>query len=315
MNTIKAPCCRNGWFHKWCLSEYAQNAGYFFKCPLCQNEDIFRSELPNRGIFIPDKDASWETEPNAYQELLERPHECAAEKCICSKGRTHHSESYKFIFCGTCGSSAIHEKCHKKQTAYNCADCNEFISLNNTTESEVFTNEDRSRRGSSSSSESTESIIRPRRSNTNLRMRLTSDSEDSESSENIYPAHRLRKRYSRISSSSESLQGLDVNESDYSSENICPRRLRNSNTRILSDSEGSELYENISTRKRRSKCYNATDFKNESGYSLRTKRKLHDIYESESESQPVKSRRTTMSSTSSEDSGYFRSRANRFAMK
>lgn len=53
--SILAPCCRSGWFHKWCIAKFALNAGYFFKCPLCNNRDVFRARLVHKGIFVPDR--------------------------------------------------------------------------------------------------------------------------------------------------------------------------------------------------------------------------------------------------------------------
>ena len=35
------------------------------------------------------RDAAWEQEPNAFQELLERYSRCDAEKCLCPQGREH----------------------------------------------------------------------------------------------------------------------------------------------------------------------------------------------------------------------------------
>lgn len=129
VNTIKTPCCNNGWFHKWCLSKYAINAGYFFKCPLCQNEEIFRDEIPYRGVFIPDKDAEWETEPNAFQELLHRPDICSAIDCFCAEGRSYNNNgAFRFKFCLTCGSSASHERCIKEsEKKYECIDCKAYV--------------------------------------------------------------------------------------------------------------------------------------------------------------------------------------------
>lgn len=133
VNTIKAPCCNNGWFHKWCLSEYATSAGYFFKCPLCQDEDIFRDKIPFRGVFIPDKDAEWETEPNAFQDLLQRPDICSSIECLCTKGRSYKNNGiYKLKFCVICGSSAVHKRCMKKgektKIKYQCIECQDFVS-------------------------------------------------------------------------------------------------------------------------------------------------------------------------------------------
>lgn len=55
VNMILTTCCRNGWFHKLCLQKFAKTAGYFFKCPLCNDTEIFRKKLPARGIFIPNQ--------------------------------------------------------------------------------------------------------------------------------------------------------------------------------------------------------------------------------------------------------------------
>jgi G2/M phase-specific E3 ubiquitin-protein ligase len=30
-------------------------AGYFFKCPLCNNKDKFEPEMKQFGVFIPEK--------------------------------------------------------------------------------------------------------------------------------------------------------------------------------------------------------------------------------------------------------------------
>lgn len=49
--------------------QLAQTSGYFFKCPLCNNSDVFREALVMKGVFIPDRDASWESEPDAFAEV------------------------------------------------------------------------------------------------------------------------------------------------------------------------------------------------------------------------------------------------------
>ena len=38
------------------------------------------------GIFIPEKDAAWETDDNAFESLLERHGTCDAKECICPTG-------------------------------------------------------------------------------------------------------------------------------------------------------------------------------------------------------------------------------------
>ena len=74
--------CTAGYFFKCTLcdctaiyiiiSRLACTAGYFFKCPLCNCKDGFEEEMKKFGVFVPEQDASWETEPSAYSGLLER---------------------------------------------------------------------------------------------------------------------------------------------------------------------------------------------------------------------------------------------------
>lgn len=118
---IRAPCCKNGWFHKYCLAAFAKSAGYFFKCPLCNDSKVFRQRLPYKNIFIPDRDAAWELEPNAFAELLERPNTCSAIDCRIQEGQNSQND---FLFCETCGSVAIHRMCMTIQVeAFVCDEC------------------------------------------------------------------------------------------------------------------------------------------------------------------------------------------------
>ncbi|XP_001945076.2 PHD finger protein 7 isoform X2 [Acyrthosiphon pisum] len=114
--SIWAPCCkRNAWFHRGCIQDLALSAGYFFKCPLCNNVDTFKSRMLTLGIYIPSRDASWETVPNAFAELLERHSSCNAQTCLCphQNRRTHQQEagSWEIILCHTCGSNGTHRLC------------------------------------------------------------------------------------------------------------------------------------------------------------------------------------------------------------
>ncbi|CAI6366585.1 unnamed protein product [Macrosiphum euphorbiae] len=114
--SIWAPCCkRNAWFHRGCIQDLALSAGYFFKCPLCNNVDTFKSRMLTLGIYIPSRDASWETVPNAFAELLERHSACNAPTCLCphQNRRTHQHESgsWEIILCHTCGSNGTHRLC------------------------------------------------------------------------------------------------------------------------------------------------------------------------------------------------------------
>lgn len=54
--SIWAPCCkRNAWFHRGCIQDLALSAGYFFKCPLCNNVENFKSRMLTLGIYIPSR--------------------------------------------------------------------------------------------------------------------------------------------------------------------------------------------------------------------------------------------------------------------
>ncbi|CAG2056614.1 unnamed protein product [Timema podura] len=55
-DVIQAPCCGHcSWFHRLCVQKLANNAGYFFKCPCCNNKNIFQKAMLHEGIFIPDQ--------------------------------------------------------------------------------------------------------------------------------------------------------------------------------------------------------------------------------------------------------------------
>ncbi|XP_063612924.1 uncharacterized protein LOC134786309 isoform X2 [Penaeus indicus] len=131
---IWAPCCkRKTWFHKLCLQRLALSAGYFFKCPLCNDKDVFQLEMQNLGIFVPEKDASWELEPNAFSELLERPIHCDAPKCKCPDGRKTDVEGtrWEVLLCNLCGSTGVHIQCGGLPfvcTEWNCPTCVNMLS-------------------------------------------------------------------------------------------------------------------------------------------------------------------------------------------
>jgi len=140
-----APCCkRNAWFHRDCIQDLALSAGYFFKCPLCNNVDTFKGRMLTLGIYIPSskdsylkksnhRDASWETVPNAYAELLERHNSCNVEKCMCpypEKRRYQlESGSWEIILCNTCGSNGTHKLCSsiKFDQTWICSSCKTIV--------------------------------------------------------------------------------------------------------------------------------------------------------------------------------------------
>ncbi|XP_050087869.1 pineapple eye protein-like [Anopheles aquasalis] len=125
IESVRAPCCQNGWFHLRCVRQLALAAGYFLKCPLCNNVDEFTKAMPLRGVFVPERDAAWELEPNAFQEQLERPSECDAERCRCSDGRTVDNRAWSLLICGCCGSTSRHRECMEEPDSrvYVCQQC------------------------------------------------------------------------------------------------------------------------------------------------------------------------------------------------
>ncbi|XP_024947582.1 uncharacterized protein LOC107274561 isoform X2 [Cephus cinctus] len=133
VETLWAPCCRkNAWYHRKCVQQLALSAGYFFKCPLCNNKDEFQKAMLNCGIFIPSQDASWELVPNAYEELLYRHDRCDAQICLCPKGRNYSSNETKWelTLCRLCGSQGIHVACGRLKNAntiWECTQCTDIL--------------------------------------------------------------------------------------------------------------------------------------------------------------------------------------------
>ncbi|XP_049783041.1 uncharacterized protein LOC126184622 isoform X2 [Schistocerca cancellata] len=113
-DTLWAPCCKkNAWFHKTCVQMLALNAGYFFKCPLCNNKRMFHSSMKKNGIFIPEQDASWERVPHAFDDMYTTYQHCDAVECHCKKGRSYCERRtvFEIIVCKYCGSQGVHKKC------------------------------------------------------------------------------------------------------------------------------------------------------------------------------------------------------------
>ncbi|XP_075226269.1 uncharacterized protein LOC142327269 isoform X2 [Lycorma delicatula] len=117
--TMWAPCCKkNAFFHQDCIQKLANSfGGYAFRCPLCNEKQIFTKTMMEFGIYIPERDASWEQEENAFQELLFRHNRCDAKKCICPYGRKYKQTSkWHLILCQMCGSQGIHHTCQTKRS-------------------------------------------------------------------------------------------------------------------------------------------------------------------------------------------------------
>ncbi|XP_039393996.1 G2/M phase-specific E3 ubiquitin-protein ligase isoform X2 [Mauremys reevesii] len=128
-NILKSPCCKNAWFHRDCLQYQALSAGvFFFRCTVCNNKDKFQKEMLRMGIHIPEKDASWELEENAYQDLLQRYQHCDARRCLCRKGRDYYKPDSKWEIkcCQCCGSRGTHLACSPIESweeNWECIEC------------------------------------------------------------------------------------------------------------------------------------------------------------------------------------------------
>lgn len=110
---LTTPCCKNSRIHRKCIEKQALSSGlYLFRCPLCNNSDDYTNEMKRIGVYIPQRDASWET-PDAYADLLESCLMCDIEKCICEYGRKHHISGtvWSIIACVMCNSSGAHAAC------------------------------------------------------------------------------------------------------------------------------------------------------------------------------------------------------------
>ena len=129
IENIYVPCCRDGWIHRTCLQAQASAAGvHFFRCPLCNNKDEFQEEMLTYGIYIPDQDAAWEREPNAFTDLLQRHCKCDVEGCLCPKGKDYNKLDTKWevVLCDICGSAGCHMACGKLITPtddWTCSTC------------------------------------------------------------------------------------------------------------------------------------------------------------------------------------------------
>ncbi|XP_059675684.1 G2/M phase-specific E3 ubiquitin-protein ligase [Gavia stellata] len=126
---LKSPCCKNAWFHRECLQYQALSAGiFFFRCTVCNNKDKFQKEMLRMGIHIPEKDASWELEENAYQDLLQCYQHCDIKRCLCKKGRDYNEPDSKWEIkrCQCCGSRGTHLACSSMtswEQNWECMEC------------------------------------------------------------------------------------------------------------------------------------------------------------------------------------------------
>ncbi|XP_019779663.1 G2/M phase-specific E3 ubiquitin-protein ligase isoform X6 [Tursiops truncatus] len=107
-----------------CIFQFTGN----FACTVCNNSDIFQKEMLRMGIHIPEKDASWELEENAYQELLQHYEHCDVRRCRCKEGRDYNVPDSKWEIkrCQCCGSRGTHLACSSLQSweqNWECLEC------------------------------------------------------------------------------------------------------------------------------------------------------------------------------------------------
>ncbi|XP_043914562.1 G2/M phase-specific E3 ubiquitin-protein ligase-like [Protopterus annectens] len=132
-DVIKSPCCKHTWFHRHCLQKHALSAGlFFFKCAICNSKDTFQQEMLRVGIHIPERDASWELEENAFSELLQRHQYCDAEECLCEMGRKFCQSKSKWdiVRCYYCGSRGTHVTCSalgSTRRRWTCPECHAIL--------------------------------------------------------------------------------------------------------------------------------------------------------------------------------------------
>ncbi|XP_053138790.1 G2/M phase-specific E3 ubiquitin-protein ligase isoform X2 [Hemicordylus capensis] len=134
---LTSPCCKNAWFHRECLQCQALSAGvFFFRCPVCNNKEKFQNEMLRMGIHIPEKDASWELEENAYQDLLQCYQHCDIRRCLCKNGRDYNEpdSEWEIKRCQYCGSSGTHLACSSLTTweqNWECIECRTILAKSN----------------------------------------------------------------------------------------------------------------------------------------------------------------------------------------
>ncbi|KAK1160563.1 G2/M phase-specific E3 ubiquitin-protein ligase-like [Acipenser oxyrinchus oxyrinchus] len=132
-SVLKCPCCNSSWFHRDCVQHQAYSAGmFFFRCTICNNKDKFQQEMLRMGIYIPERDASWELEENAYSELLQSYQHCDVRHCFCRKGREYSQPGSKWeiVRCQYCGSRGTHRSCSslkRLQENWVCTECRAII--------------------------------------------------------------------------------------------------------------------------------------------------------------------------------------------
>lgn len=123
--------------HLFLFQQLALSAGYFTKCPGCNNNSEFLTCIKYWGVFVPERDASWEAGENAFSELYEVHDTCDVKTCVCPEGRDYSTikGKWRLVLCYLCGSYGTHQGCSQFKNKFVCDVCNieKSSSGNNTT--------------------------------------------------------------------------------------------------------------------------------------------------------------------------------------
>ncbi|XP_023162290.2 PHD finger protein 7 isoform X2 [Drosophila hydei] len=104
-------CCRKGFAHRTCMRRYALASGYYLRCLWCRSKS-FHDNIRLQSVFVPDRDATWERQPNAYSELHNRRMRCEQTECLCPKGRDFNRNTWTIQPCILCAATGTHYKCY-----------------------------------------------------------------------------------------------------------------------------------------------------------------------------------------------------------
>lgn len=125
---LTTTCCKNSRIHRTCIQKQALSFGlYLFRCPLCNNSDDYIKEMRHMGVYIPQRDASWET-PDAYSDLLESRVMCDVRNCMCEYGRKYDQPGTRWsikacVICSLLGTHAACASLKHTTSTYVCDIC------------------------------------------------------------------------------------------------------------------------------------------------------------------------------------------------
>ncbi|KAH8376576.1 hypothetical protein KR093_000141 [Drosophila rubida] len=107
---VYGDCCRKGFAHKNCMRRYAIASGYYLRCLWCRDAK-FHDTIKLQSVYVPDRDASWERQKNAYSELHKKIMRCDQPECLCPHGRDYNRHRWSIQLCVLCAAYGAHFKC------------------------------------------------------------------------------------------------------------------------------------------------------------------------------------------------------------